>query len=552
MHPLRTLGITLLCLSLLGMGIVTPVMAEPTPSTQHANSQNTQSSHSQASQSQLNQSQLNQTQSNPTSRNTVGYWGGVWYNETFSFDGNNSAYLNSTQISKLTNRTIARIEYMRNDTFDSRPPVNIVTRNQYQQGSSGYAQKKGTRKEWNNIVWESVFIVENDENVEKELQKLYGGQVRAFYSPSQDELYIIVPQDQTELVQFKSTSLAHELVHAYQDQKFDLSSDRYRTKTQDGALAKDSVVEGEAVYLETKFKQRCESDTWSCYIPENGESTTSGADLNIGLQLTAYFPYSDGHAYVKHQYEEGGWEKVNKSYYSVPDSTTDIIHYQNPPQTVDVQIEDDSSTDWGTFTHGDNGAEEVGEATLAIMYWYQNHEYNINTGVSNQQLTNTNDASRYNYDYEMTAGLRGDSVLPYRSSDSNETGYVLQTEWVSEEDATEFKVAYLRILLGHNGEKHKTSLPGQVYQLPEESGYSGVYYINQSGTTLTITHADSLDSIKEIQGIEQRTKPIGDSTPWYVDYIEDVPLTTLFVLGGCIMLFIGFLIKVLVVDPFRD
>lgn len=526
----------------MGLPPVSVAASSPTDTT-HSNSPIDSRLASQTDSTQLNQT--NQTQnSSPTSQGTVGYWGGVWHNESFQFDNNESAYLNESQIEQLTNRTIARIELLRNDTFNSRPPVNIVTRESYKKSSGGYNKKEGSFKAWNNIVWESTFIVGNDKNVENELSKLYGGQVRAFYSPSQDELYIIVPQDQTELVQFQPTSLAHELVHAYQDQKFDLESRQFRTQTQDNSLAKDSVIEGEAVFLETKYRERCNTQSWDCYTPEDGDSTTGESEINIGLQLSAYFPYSDGHAYVKHQYEEGGWKHVNQSYQTVPDSTTQIIHYTQSTNPIEVEIDDKSSTDWTTFTHGEQGEEELGESTLAIMFWYQNHEYNIDTGITNQDLMNSQDVSLYNYDYPMTAGLRGDTILPYKNYDKNTTGYVLKTEWKSEEEATEFRTAYTEILAGHDGVEHNTSLEGIVYELPNDSSYAGVYYINQTNSTITITHANSLDAVKSIRGITTTTQRVGDSTPWYKEFVNDASPFSLIVLGGCILLFFGFGIKV--------
>lgn len=482
------------------------------------------------------------------STSTIGYWEGVWYNDSFEFDDEDSAYLDASDREKLTKRAIARIEVIRNSTFNERTPVNVITRDAYQRSSGGYTKKNGSAELWNNIVWNSVFMVEKNANVENELKELYGGQVRAFYSPGEDELYIIVDESQTDLVRFQSTSLVHELVHAYQDQYYNLNSPSFSRDLQDGELAKNSIVEGEAVYIERTYQDYCETGRWDCYT-STAQSTTGGDTVHIGLQLTAYFPYSDGHAYVKNEYEEGGWSQVNESYQDVPTHTTDIIHYDHQTDSKEIYIKDESGPYWRTFNHGVNGYERVGEATLAVMFWYQQYEYNIDTGISDSQFSSTNDVSRYNYEYDVTSGLEGDAILPYYHDTENKTGYIFATDWNSSSQATEFREGYVSILRGHGGQKYDTDLEGQVYKLPEESGYGGVYYITQNDDRLEVTHGQNLDTIREIQGIEGSSSEVVDNGKSDLqEYVEDIPLVTLLVLGLSFLFFGGYFVKYLIFD----
>lgn len=482
------------------------------------------------------------------STTTIGYWEGVWYNDSFEFDDDDSAYLDQSDREKLTKRAIARIEVLRNSTFVERPPVNVITREAYQRSSGGYTPNNGSAAIWNNIVWKSVFMVDEDTNVENELEKLYGGQVRAFYSPGQEELYIIVGESQTDLVRFQSTSLVHELVHAYQDQHYDLNSHSFSRETQDGDLAKNSIVEGEAVYIENKYREYCETGRWDCYT-STAESTTGTDSVHIGLQLTAYFPYSDGHAYVKHQYDTGGWDAVNESYRNIPTHTTQIIHYDHQTDATRVHIPDDSGPYWRTYNHGVNGQERVGEATLAVMFWYQQHEYGIDTGISDSTFSSSDDVSRYNYEYDVTSGLEGDAILPYYHDTENRTGYIFATDWNSSSEATEFREGYVNILRGHGGEERSTDLSGTVYVLPEDSGFSGVYYITQEGDRLEVTHGDSLDTIRGIQGIEGSSSEVVENDKSAIqEYFEEIPLPTLIVLGLAFLFFGGYFVKYLVFD----
>lgn len=473
------------------------------------------------------------------SQTEIGYWEGVYHNESFEFDNDASAYLDDDDIEKLTKRTIARIEVLRQSTFESRPPVEIVTRTQYQQSSSGYQPRDGEYRTWNNEVWNALFMIENDENVEAELRQLYNGRVRAFYTPSEDTMYVVVGGNSTELVKFNSTSLAHELVHAYQDQKYDLSSPRFSMTTQDGSLAKDSLIEGTAVYIEQKYYERCRTTSWSCYMPANGESTTGGSDVHMGLQMTSYFPYSDGGAYVKHLVEEDGWSAVQEKYLTVPTHTSEIIHYNKSFTPQPVRIDDNSTHSWDQFHFGDDGSERVGEASLAVMFWYQNYEYDINTGITTDEFTSTTDISRYDYKHTITDGLLGDRLLPYHyETNASRTGYVFKTEWNTSTERVKFGTAYESMLQGHGGEKHNTSLNGTVYVLPEENGYSGVYYLTEDTYTVTITHAGSLEAIREIRGLSGSEEVVEQENQGIIESIvSSISLLDVLLLFGATSVF---------------
>lgn len=548
MDSLKFIAITLTLFALIGGISSGAVVAQETPNNNTTvNNTTTESPDNNTTENNTSDDVPPQIEENK-STTTIGYWEGVWYNDSFEFDDEDSAYLDSSEREKLTKRAIARIEVLRNSTFIDGTPVNVITRDAYQRSSGGYTKKNGSAETWNNIVWNSVFMIEKNENVENELKELYGGQVRAFYSPSEDELFIIVAESQTDLVRFQSTSLVHELVHAYQDQYYNLNSHSFTRETQDGDLAKNSIVEGEAVYIENKYRDYCETGRWDCYT-STAQSTTGGDTVHIGLQLTSYFPYSDGYAYVKNEYEEGGWEQVNQSYQDIPTHTTDIIHYDHQTDSKEIHIQDESGPYWRTFNHGINGRERVGEATLAVMFWYQQHEYGINTGISDSQFSSTDDVSRYNYEYDVTSGLEGDAVLPYYHDTENRTGYIFATDWNSSSQASEFREGYVNILRGHGGEKHNTDLDGEVYKLPEESGYGGVYYITQNNDRLEVTYGENLDTIRGIQGIEgSSSEVVDDGKSDLEEYIEDIPTASLAVLGISFLFFAGYFVKYLVID----
>lgn len=476
------------------------------------------------------------TQENITSTGTIGYWDGVWYNNSFSFDGTNQ-YLDAENRSKLLKRTIARVEYIRNDTFTSQPTLQIISRSQYQNGNTGYAPNEGAKKEWNNIVWKSLFIVDSKTNVESELAALYGGQTNAFYSPETKDMYMIVSQNQTELVKFNSSILAHELTHAYQDQRFDIDSNAFIQDTQNARLAKDSVVEGEAIYIERKFTSYC-NENWDCYQPDESNSATSQVNLNAGLQVTSYFPYSDGFSYINKTKQTHSWGGVEQIYQNIPTKTHQIIHpdSQYKQSTKPLYI-DNSLSRWEQYQ---SGSESVGEASLYVMFWYQQYEYNINAGVSESHLYSSTDGSTYNYSHPITEGLLNDEIIPYRHRQTDTTGYVFKTEWNTTADANEFVSGYQQILSGHNGKRYNTSLTGSMYLINNtpKNNYAGVYYINQTDRMVQITHAQTVSYIQEIRGKDSSIQSIQNNS-WFNEVVT-IPLPFILIIISSVCLLIAY------------
>jgi len=74
-------------------------------------------------------------------------------------------------------------------------------------------------------VWEALFVVGEDENASDAIDSVYGGAVSGFYSPADDRIVLVVPEGEDP--QINPSTLAHELVHAMQDQYHDLTRPRY-------------------------------------------------------------------------------------------------------------------------------------------------------------------------------------------------------------------------------------------------------------------------------------------------------------------------------------
>ncbi|MFW5917341.1 MAG: Hvo_1808 family surface protein [Halorubrum sp.] len=439
----------------------------------------------------------------------VGCWNGTHYEEELSFDQSDG--LTESELESLTHLTMARVEHLRERPFREDVPIETVTRTEFMNDSSetgnatdGATDADTAYRRWNDQVWRALFVVGDDANADDEIDTVFDGAVTGFYSPAEDRIVLVVAEG--EEVQVDPSTLAHELVHAMQDQYHDLTRPRYVGATQDADLAGDGIIEGEAVHVEELHDARC-ADDWSCLDEPDagGEDGGSGGEFNFGILQTVLQPYSDGALYVEELVAEEGWSAVNETMEAPPESTAEVIHRDPDYETREVEFEDAATGGWETYPdQGVDGAETAGEASMFVMFWYQSFAYDhaifdpsatvrenvrIHTQPDEQLRTRTN----YNYAHPVTAGWAGDELYPYRDGDRD--GYVWVTEWQTPTDATEFREAYLEMLTAHGDDPY---VNGEVYEI-EGGDFPGAYGVERDSTTVTIAHAPEPSGVLELR-----------------------------------------------------
>jgi len=436
----------------------------------------------------------------------VGCWNGTHYEEELSF--NQSDGLNESELEALTHLTMARVEHVRERPFREDVPVETVTREEFMNDSAGGNNSSEAFRRWNDQVWEALFVVGEDENANDEIDAVFGGAVSGFYSPAQDRIVLVVAEG--EETRIDPSTLAHELVHGMQDQYHDLTRPRYAGATQDGDLAVDGIVEGEAVHIEERYAARCAAN-WTCLdAPDSAGGGGGSADgFNFGILQTVLQPYSDGALYVEELVEEGGWEAVNETMTNPPESTAEVIHRNPGYETREVAFEDTATGDWETYPdQGVDGAETTGEASMFVMFWYQSLEYDYpvlepgTSAVANVRIHTRPDEelrtrANYNYAHESTDGWAGDELYPYRAGEGDDArdGDVWVTEWQTTTDAADFRETYLTMLTAHGDAEYEA---GRVYEI-DDGDFPGAYGVVRDGTTVTIAHAPEPTGVLELR-----------------------------------------------------
>lgn len=401
----------------------------------------------------------------------IGEVNGVAYDEEISVTTEDG--LNETELGVLVDRSMARIEVIRGLRFKEEVEVTIRTRANYRE-SLNDRDTDATRRAWENTIWEAKFILGKDRDVTSAMDSTLGEAVQGYYSSSANEIVVVTDN---ETARVSPDTLVHELVHALQDQHFGLDGVPAR---QDPSMARDGVVEGEASLLTERYFERCGSE-WSCLEPpETGEEQS---DIDPGIILVILHPYQQGPVFVESTLDAEGWEGVSDLHSNYPESTSQIIEPEQYPDggPVNVTIDDRSSDGWDPIEHGPV-KETVGEAAIFVMF-----QHNDIISVDHP----------YSYSHPVSNGWAGDELLPYQNDDG-ETGYIWQLEWETVEDAEEFSEAYHDLLAERGALERGTS-----QFVISEGPYAGAFDVRQDGTTVTIVHGPTVDSLDELYEFEE-------------------------------------------------
>jgi hypothetical protein len=441
-----------------------------------------------------------QADPNTSQQDRIGWEDGYAYNATLSI--NESDGLNETELDAVVARAMARVEHVRQLEFNRTVPVEVITRSELRNRSAFGGSPSQSTRAYQNTQWRALFLVGDETNSTSARRNTTQQSVLGYYSTTSKSIVIVSDSETPELQ--NERTLSHELVHALQDQHFDLRSN---ATTSDGSLAAQSVVEGDAMYVQYAYLDECGED-WECL--GDGESAASSSDSNAssepgnwGIYLATIFPYYDGAKFVRETKQDGGWGAVNDLYDDRPTSTEQVIspskYDRDEPERV--SLSDTSSQEWSiTGPRGRHTSDTMGQALVSTMFIHTLYDdYNRTSAVSAFDVLqydgdgSINRTDPLNHDLEVTDGWAGDRMYVY--TNGSETGYVWKLQWDSEEDAAEFADGYQDLLDHWDGEK----VDSGTYVVPEESPYTGAYALVVEDDTVTIVGGPSESDLGEIR-----------------------------------------------------
>jgi hypothetical protein len=436
----------------------------------------------------------------------LGYEDGYWYNESLAVNATDG--LNESEQRAVVGRTMARVELIRGLEFEEQVPVRVLNRSAATAAIAGNGNQSESEdfRRFDNAKFEALFLIGEGEKSIQTQQSELNRSIAGYYSRSRGAI-VVVSDSPTPTI--NRNTLAHELVHALQDQHFE---DTERPRTRDAYNGQNGLYEGDANYVQQAYEDRCEG-AWDCLetpgpsAPSEGEGESEGASeagqSNRGVTVLQFFPYSDGPDFVANLRAQGGWEAVNAAYADPPASAREVIDPTVYPEFTTTTVKLDVTTDdgWRRVRPAERsdaatlGPSAIAAAFAATLY----DDYDDGAVVSPRDFLNLepggqlNATDPLNYDLPGTRGWRGDRLEVYERD--GETAYVWRLVWDGEAEAEAFAEQYRALLTHWGGEE---VAPG-TWVLEPESPYADAFRVTVEGDTVTVVNGptrDDLDSLR--------------------------------------------------------
>ena len=215
--------------------------------------------------------------------------------------------------------------------------------------------------------------------------KLLTEQVAGYYDPKAQQFHLADWID----VDGQKPIMAHELVHALQDQHFNLRRfEKWPKGDSDAQLAAHALIEGDATLAMSQYIMKNPLRALG-FLKSMGTTGLASQELDKApraLRETLLFPYQEGMMFSRVLYQYGGWSNVSKAFTNLPHSTEQILHPEKyvvrdapvkialPDLRVSLgrgwrRIESDVNGEWSTYLILDQFLKSAAESKRAAAGW---------------------------------------------------------------------------------------------------------------------------------------------------------------------------------------
>jgi hypothetical protein len=186
---------------------------------------------------------------------------------------------------------------------------------------------------------EGLGMVEPGTDVVDAMRSLLGGFVVGFYDPESGELVV----RGAELTPYVKTTIAHELVHALDDQHHDLDRPEFDDADDEVGLGFSAVAEGNARRIESAYRASLDEDERA---QADAQELALGGDVDLGgvppvlLDLIGA-PYLLGEPFVEQVVADGGDDALAEAFADPPRTSEQLLdpdRYLAGEQAVEVPV----------------------------------------------------------------------------------------------------------------------------------------------------------------------------------------------------------------------
>ncbi|RZV43174.1 MAG: hypothetical protein EX267_08590 [Acidimicrobiia bacterium] len=187
-----------------------------------------------------------------------------------------------------------------------------------------------------NALLRVLGIIEEDEDYRRLVETLLSAGTGGFYDPETEELVVRLVGG--EFGPYAESVVVHELVHALQDQHFDLLDNE--DLEGDEAYVATAVIEGDALLREVTFVQAMSLADQASYLGDISSIDLSALDSLPGYIVNSFqSAYLDGFTF----HQRVGLDEIDSHFVDLPESSEQILDadsYRADEQPREVTLPD--------------------------------------------------------------------------------------------------------------------------------------------------------------------------------------------------------------------
>lgn len=189
------------------------------------------------------------------------------------------------------------------------------------------------------VFYRAMGLLDPETKLVDELRAIYSAGVLGFYDPETDEL-VVRGRTPTPYVQ---QTIVHELVHALDDQHFELHREQYDDRKDEIESGFTAVVEGNARRIETEWLN-AQPQEFRETAREQEQAFAAGIDVDAFPEILLFeigAPYELGQVFVHHLVSQGGERAVDAALDDPPTTSEQFLFppvYERREPRVEVPV----------------------------------------------------------------------------------------------------------------------------------------------------------------------------------------------------------------------
>jgi hypothetical protein len=232
------------------------------------------------------------------------------------------------ELEAFVDEAVAFIEQVRDRVFLERPTIIVLSESEFvARLDADFVEQFDQSPEdvaMYNAQYRALGLIGPLESIDEVVRRFGEAGVLGFYDPATDELVV---RERDGLSLLTKSTIVHELVHAFDDQHFDLDRPEYDDLTDEIPWTFSAIAEGSASWVEEEWRGDLSAAERSELQIE--ELAFGDLDILLAFELACLIleisPYEEGEPFVDHLFETGGNSAIDDALLEPPVSSEHVM-----------------------------------------------------------------------------------------------------------------------------------------------------------------------------------------------------------------------------------